>query len=120
MGKEIKVIDYDSEKDILFISNDESVKSSIDIGNFVLDVNQNNFIGGIEILNASENLGIEKNILKRIKSIKMAVNYKTNNVYVLLAISFKQNNKEVNISVPLNIRLGNNKQPMKEVLECKC
>ena len=64
--KEIKTIDYDSVNDIFFISSGEKVKSSLDIGDFVLDVNHNNFICGIEIMNASENLEINKNILKNI------------------------------------------------------
>ena len=82
MAKQIKTIDYDSNNDIFFISDGEKVKASLDIGDFVLDVNNNNFISGIEIMNASENLGINKEVLKNIKSMKMSVTYKTNNVYV--------------------------------------
>lgn len=117
MGKEIKIIDYDSEEDILFISRDEPIKNSIDVGNYILDVTHKNLISSIEIIDASENLGIEKNKLKEINKIKMCINYKTNNVYILLSLSFK--NKEVNVSVPLNLSLGKN-QPEKEILECNC
>lgn len=115
MAKEIKTIDYDSENDIFFINNGEKVKASIDVGDFILDVNHNNFICGIEIMDASENLGISKEILKNIKSIKMSVNYKTNHVYVLLIMIFKKKSGEVNIPIPLTLNLGH-KTPKKEVL----
>ena len=115
MAKKIKTIDYDSENDIFFISDGEKVKSSLDIGDFVLDVSHKNLISGIEVLDASENLGIKKDILGKIKNVKMSVTYKTNNVYVLLAIVFTEKNKEVNVQIPLNLSLGH-KTPQKQVL----
>jgi uncharacterized protein YuzE len=115
MAKQIKTIDYDPDNDIFFISDGEKVKASLDIGDFVLDVNTNNFICGIEVMNASENLGISKEVLNNIKSMKMSVTYKTNHVYVLLMISFKKGDKEVNMPIPLTLDLGH-KTPMQEVL----
>ena len=115
MARQIKTIDYDSENDIFFISNGEKVKASIDIGDFVLDVSHDNFICGLEIMDASENLGINKDILKNIKSMKMSVTYKTNYVYVLLMITFKKEDKEINIPIPLTLDLGH-KTPKQEVL----
>lgn len=115
MAKTIKTIDYDYENDIFFISDGSKVRSSLDIGNFVLDVNGENLISGIEVMDASENLGISKEVLKNIKSIKMSVTYKTNNVYVLLMISFGVNEKDVNVQIPLTLSLGN-KVPQKEIM----
>ncbi len=115
MAKEIKAIDYDSENDIFSINNGEKVKASIDIGDFVLDVSHNNLICGIEVMDASENLGISKEFLKNIKNIKMSVNYNTNNAYVLLIMTFKNKGKEVNMPIPLTLNLGH-KTPMKDVL----
>jgi len=115
MAKEIKTIDYDSENDIFSINNGDNVKASIDIGDFVLDVNHNNLICGIEIMDASENLGISEGLLKTIKNMKMSVNYNTNHVYVLLVMSFKNKGKEVNMSIPLTLNLGH-KSLRKEVL----
>jgi uncharacterized protein YuzE len=115
MAKQIKTIDYDSENDIFYISNGENVKASIDIGDFVLDVSHDNLICGLEIMDASENLGVNKDILKNIKSMKMSVTYKTNHVYVLLVINFKKGDKEVNIPIPLTLDLGH-KIPKQEVL----
>lgn len=115
MAKTIKTIDYDSDNDILFISDGTKVISSLDLGDFVLDINGKNLIGGVEVMDASENLGISKDILGKIKSIRMSVTYKTNNVYVLLVMAFQKKNKEVNMSIPLSLSLGH-KTPQKEVL----
>ncbi len=115
MAKQITTIDYDSDNDIFFISNGEKVKASLDIGDFVLDVNHKNFICGIEIMSASENLGIDKDVLKNIQNIKMSITYKTNHVYVLLLMIFKKKGKEVNIPIPLTLNLGH-KVPRKEML----
>jgi len=115
MARQIKTIDYDSDNDIFFISDEEKVKTSLDIGDFILDVNHDNLICGIEIMDASENLGIDKEILKNVKSMKMSVNYKTNHVYVLLMIIFKKEGKEVNVQIPLTLDLGH-KTPKQEVL----
>lgn len=115
MARQIKTIDYDSDNDIFFISNGDKVKASLDIGDFVLDVNHDNLICGIEIMDASENLGITKDVLKGVKNIKMSVTYKTNHVYVLLILVFKEKGKEVNIPIPLTLDLGH-KIPRKEIL----
>jgi len=115
MAKEIKIIEYDSENDILFISNGENTKASLDIGDFILDVTHANLISGIEVMDASENLGISRDFLKSIKNIKMSVSYNTNHVYVLLVMAFKNQGKEVNMSIPLTLNLGH-KTPRKEVL----
>ena len=115
MARTIKTIDYDSENDILFISNGEKVKSSLDIGDFVLDVSHDNLICGLEVMDASENLGINKEILKSIKSMRMSVTYKTNYAYVLLTITFKKGEKEVNMPIPLTLNLGH-KEPRQDIL----
>lgn len=115
MARQIKAINYDSENDIFSISNGDKVKASLDIGDFILDVSHNNLVCGIEIMDASENLGVSKKVLSSIKNMKMSVTYKTNHVYVLLMIVFKEKGKEVNVPIPLTISLGH-KEPKKEVL----
>jgi len=115
MARQIKTIDYDFDNDIFFISNRDKVKVSLDIGDFILDVSHDNLICGIEIIDASENLGINKEILKNVKSMKMSVTYKTNHVYVLLMMTFKKEEKEVNIPIPLTLDLGH-KVPRQDML----
>jgi len=114
MARQIKTIDYDADNDIFFISDGEKVKASLDIGDFVLDVSHKDLISGIEIMDASDNLGVSKEVLKSIQHMKMSVNYKTNHVYVLLMIVFKKKGKEVNIQIPLTLSLGH-KAPKKEM-----
>ena len=115
MARQIKTIDYDAENDIFFLSDGGRVKASLDIGDFILDVSNANLICGLEIMDASENLGIGKDVLKKIKSMKMSITYKTNHVYILLMIIFDKEGKEVNVPIPLTINLGH-KTPRKEVL----
>ena len=66
-------------------------------------------------MDASENLGISKEVLNNINSMKISVTYKTNHVYVLLMILFKKEDKEVNIQIPLTLDLGH-KTPKQEIL----
>jgi uncharacterized protein YuzE len=115
MAKQIKTIDYNIDNDILFISTGDNVKASLDIGDFVLDVNHNNLICGIEIMDASENLGIKKEVFEFIKSMKMSITYKTNHVYVLLMMTFRKQDKEVNVPIPLTLNLGH-KVPRTDML----
>lgn len=115
MAKTIKTVDYDLNNDILFLSNGEKVKSSLDIGEFILDVSQDNLICGIEIMDASKNLGIDKEFLKQVQNVKMSVTYKTNHVFVLLMMIFKNEDQIVNIPIPLTLDLGH-KIPKTELL----
>tara|TARA_Y100000310_G_scaffold76463_1_gene72947 strand:- start:775 stop:1131 length:357 start_codon:yes stop_codon:yes gene_type:complete len=115
MAKEIKTIDYDSKNDIFFISNEDKVKASLDIGDFILDINHKNLVCGMEIMDASENLGVSKNFLNNIKKMKMSITYKTNHAYVLLMMTFKEKDKEVHVPIPLTLNLGH-KIPKKEIL----
>ena len=45
---EDKRIDYDEEEDILFLSKGNKVKQSIDIGDFILDIDHKGNVTGIE------------------------------------------------------------------------
>ena len=115
MENKIKKINYDLENDIFYMSNGEKVKASLDIGDFILDVNYDNLICGVEIMDASDNLGIGQDNLKQLQNIKMSVAYRTNHVYILLMMTFKKQEKDVNISIPLALDLGH-KKPKKETL----
>lgn len=116
MAKPIKTIDYDFDNDIFFLSNGEKIKASLDIGDFILDVSHENLICGIEIMDASENLGISKENLKFIQNIKMSVTYKTNNVFILLMMIFKKEDKEVNVPIPLTLSLGHKASKKEELV----
>ncbi len=80
-----------------------------------MNINNRNLICGIEVMDASENLGISKSILKNIKNVKISVSYKTNYVHNLLIINFMKKGKDVNVPIPLTLNLGH-KKPKKDIL----
>jgi uncharacterized protein YuzE len=95
---------YDSEEDILSLSKGIKVKASIDIGDFIVDVDYSGFIVGIEILNASQNLRIREEQLKSLEQASMNITYKPN--YVLITLLLKLKEKEKEIAIPLTVDLG--------------
>lgn len=61
-------IDYDPESDSLYIyKGKENVKSSIDIGNVIIDISFDRKAVGIEILDATKAFELRKKELKNIK-----------------------------------------------------
>ena len=104
MAKDKKKIIYDDEEDILFISKGRKVKASIDIGEFIVDIDSSGFVSGIEILNASDNLKLSEKQLKELKRVSMAVTYKPNHVYIYLVMHFEE--KEKDVTIPLTLDLG--------------
>lgn len=97
-------MNYDLEEDILVLSKGRTIKASIDFGDFVIDVDNNGFITGMEILNASQNLGLKEEQLKSLKQVLMNVTYKPNYVKITIVIKFE--NQEKDIIIPLNVDLG--------------
>ena len=67
MAKADTKIIYDKNEDILYLSRGRKAKASIEIGDFVIDIDFKGFVSAIEILNASENLGVKPDVLKKIK-----------------------------------------------------
>src|SRR3989344_7330819 len=104
MAKGTTKISYDEEEDILSLSRGRKVKASIDIGDFIIDVDADGFVSGIEILDASNNLKISEEQLKEIQEASMTVTYKPNYVYICLYMKF--NKKEKDVTIPLTVDLG--------------
>ncbi len=104
MAKTNTKIIYDKEEDILSLSKSRKIKASIDIGDFIIDIDHSGFVVGIEILNASENLKMSVDQLKDLQKASMAVTYKPNYVYITLVMLFK--NKEKDLAIPLTVDLG--------------
>jgi uncharacterized protein YuzE len=114
MAKINTKMSYDEEEDILVLSKGKKVKASIDIGDFVIDVDLKGFITGLEILNASENLKISSTQLKELQEASMAVTYKPNYVYISLFMKFKGKEKE--ITIPLAVDLGHGSLKTENIL----
>ena len=114
MAKDNAKIRYDFEEDILNLSRGKNSQASLEIGDFILDVDFNGFISSIEILNASENLGIDKNLLKKIKNAKMNILYKPTYIFVVIIFNFEGIEKDVRI--PLTIDLGHKQIQKQEIV----
>ena len=104
MAKSNTKISYDEEEDILFLSKGRKVKASIDIGDFIIDIDTNGFVTGIEILNASQNLNLTEEQLSGLQEASMVVTYKPNYVVIYLVMKLKE--KEKDITIPLTVDLG--------------
>jgi len=111
MAKINTKIIYNNEEDILSLSKGIPSKASIEVGDFILDVGSDGFISAIEILNASEALNIDKDLLQNIDKSCMNITYKPNYLYIALAFNFKGLEKEIRI--PLTVDLGH-KQVQKQ------
>jgi len=110
-------ITYNVEEDILNLSRKKSSQASIEIGDFILDIDFNGFVSAIEILNASENLGLDKNILSNLDKAKMGIVYKPGYIFVMLVFNSKDIEKDIRI--PLTLDLGHKQIEKQEVVFVK-
>jgi len=104
MAKSNTTMNYDPEEDILWLSRRRKVKASIVIGDFVIDVDHDGFVTGVEINDASKNLSLKEEQLKSLKEASMTVTYKPNYVYISIFMKFEGKEKDINI--PLTVDLG--------------
>ncbi len=114
MAKGNAKINYNSEEDILNLSKGNPSKASIEIGDFVIDVDFKGFVSAIEVLNASENLGIKKEILEEVEKARMSIVYKPN--YLFVGIVFNFSGIEKDVRIPLTIDLGHSKVEKEETV----
>lgn len=95
---------YEKDEDILFLSKGKVARVSIEIGDFIIDVDMNGYVSAIEILNASENLQLDSESLNEINEAHMSAIYKPNYLYIMLVLYFKE--KEKDVAIPLTVDLG--------------
>ena len=94
-------ISYDREEDILSISRGKKARYSIEIGDFIVDIDHQGLVSGIEIQNASVNIRVTKSFLTHLQKFSMTVNYKPGfaNIHLMLLSA----GKEKAISIPLSL-----------------
>lgn len=107
MAKNNAEIKYDSKEDILSFWRGKPSQASVEIGDFIIDIDSQGYISGLEILNVSENFNIKPGFLDKLQSASMSVIYKPSYVYILLKVKLLEGDKEV--SIPLTIDLGHKK-----------
>ncbi len=98
---------YDTGEDILSLAKSKKVKSSVDVGDFIIDIGYDGLVSGVEILNASENIKVSQQQLRSLEKASLSVNYKPGCVYIHLNLQF--NKKEKEITIPLTIDLNSRK-----------
>ncbi len=106
MAKGNSKISYDLEEDILSLSRERKIQASIEIGDFIIDVDMNGFVAGIEILNASKNLNLSEEQLTKLEQASMHVTYKPNYVYILLIMKWKDGERDISIPLSLDLKQG--------------
>jgi len=87
---------YDQETDILVADKQrepEDYESSIPVGDYIIDINEDNEVLGIEILNASQNLPFTKEELRNIKQLKLKVEERNKAKTISLNIQYSTGNK---------------------------
>ncbi|MBI5065681.1 DUF2283 domain-containing protein [Candidatus Woesearchaeota archaeon] len=88
--------DYDFGEDTLFLKiKDRNYETSIEIENFVLDLDKEGFIMGIQIFGASNLLGVSKQQLKNLKDWQLEAKIEENRLFFNLKFQIKEENKIV-------------------------
>ena len=111
MAKSNTKLSYDKEEDILNLSRGISSQASIEVGDFIMDIDFNGLVSALEILNASENLNFSPELLSSIEKAHMNILYKSD--YLQIMITFYFQGKEKEVLIPLTVDLGH-KQAHKE------
>lgn len=105
-----KLISYDVDCDILFVHNgyglDEKFKGNFDVGDIVLDVSNKGKVRGIEVMNASEYLQLNTDILNHLTNFEFQVDQYKNRIGITLVLIADQIKKEKDIIVPLAMALS--------------
>jgi len=111
--------DYDYNNDILFFKvYDREYSHSIELKNIVLDMDEENFIVGIQIFEASRFFNIPKEFIRSIKNWEFKANIEANTVEIRLIFNVVYRNKLIEknpiLIQPLNETIPNSK------LICTC
>ena len=89
---------YDFKYDILtFKVKNQNYKISIEFQNLVIDINENDFITGIRLMDASKMFGVSKYILKNIKSAGFKASIEKNMVHITLKFITTMRNKTITL-----------------------
>lgn len=103
--------DYDFKYDILFFKvKDREYLKSIEVDNIVLDLDSEKFLTGVQILEASKFLGMDKMMLREIPNWKFEAKVENNRVEVRLMFQIKIRNKIIEKN-PIIMQSINEKLP---------
>lgn len=90
------IIDYDEKHDIFYIlRKNKEVSHSVDLEDFVVDLDKNNEIVGLEIFGISKLTNIPKKHFNKLQSAKLVKSYRRNGeiIALYLILQFKIKSK---------------------------
>lgn len=109
MNKSIMLFHYDCEEDILFFYSKQNQKYEVSefiTKSVVIDLNENKFPIGLEILDASKLLNTKKYLLKNIKEGEIAIKINEDKIELKLSLTIPIHRKAT--FIPINV-VGDNK-----------
>lgn len=96
-SSQVNKYDYDIQSDsIFFYGSDKKYRSSIDLDGIILDVSEDDYIMGIEILDASEKFNVSKMDLGNIKHFEANIEISKENIKINMEIKLYKRNGLVN------------------------
>ncbi len=90
------VFDYDAQSDVLYVYL-EGVKylESVDFGDIILDIGENNILKGIVILDASKKFKVNKYDLKHVQKLSAEIRTTPDIIKLKITVSILKRNKEI-------------------------
>jgi len=92
--------DYDLQNDsIFFYGEDKKYKSSVELEGVILDFNNEDYLMGIEILDASEKFNVSKADLVNIKNFDATIIISKENIDVRMKMEYYKRNKLIDTNL---------------------
>ena len=92
--------DYDLQNDsIFFYGEDRKYKSSVELEGIILDFNEEDYLIGIEILDASEKFKVSKADLLNIKNFDATITINKENIDVRMKMEYYKRNKLIDTNL---------------------
>lgn len=92
---------YDYETNYLLIHKNKPAKSSIELGEIIVDIDKYNQVTAIEIMNPDKLWGIPKKHLKNITEAKIRTQYRQGLFWIFLKLKIGEETRP--ISIPLSV-----------------
>jgi len=106
---------FDFKNDIFFFKVKEREYShSIEMNNIVIDFDTEDFVTGLQIFNASEFFGIDKDLLKNVKNFSMQAKVENNTIRIRIEFNMMLRNQVRNYT-PIIFERVNDKIPNSEI-----
>lgn len=115
MNKNIMLFHYDYEEDILFFYTKKKYKYEVSeflTKSVVMDLNENKFPIGVEILDASKIFNTEKYLFKNIENGEIGIEISEDKIELKISLIISIHQKHT--SVPVNV-VGENKSQLPNI-----